>query len=281
MEILSRKRCIIGEGPVWNARNGKLYQVNGFANEILEVDLDTKEVITRKLDFPVAAIGFSVDGRMLISCIDGAFFLCDDNTRIPLYDREKYEILYGNDARVGPDGRFYVGTQSRRMLKLGDQNDGKLYSIDKDGTVKMLLDGLCLSNGLDWSMDGKRFYLADSGTRIISEYFFDADSGDLTPTGRQVKVPLVDGMTIDENDFLYVACWGAGHIAVVDTADMQIKDHIPVPAKAVASCGFVGESMDRLAVVTASYATEPEDVLAGFTFLHVTGTKGRAPFLFG
>ena len=30
MEIISNKHCIIGEGPIWNEFNHKLYQVNGF-----------------------------------------------------------------------------------------------------------------------------------------------------------------------------------------------------------------------------------------------------------
>jgi len=57
-------------------------------------------------------------------------------------------------------------------------------------------------------------------------------------------VPGVDGFTLDKNDNLLVACWGYGHIVVVDTADMQIKDYIKVPVKIPASCGFVGEDME-------------------------------------
>ena len=34
MDILSHKRCIIGEGPIGNPFNEKLYYVNAFANEV-------------------------------------------------------------------------------------------------------------------------------------------------------------------------------------------------------------------------------------------------------
>ena len=129
MKILSDKRCVIGEGPVWNEFNKKLYQVNGFAKEILEINICTNEVKTRKLPFGVSAIAFSKTGEMLISCMDGAFILNDDNTHLPLYDREKYDIKYCNDAKVGPDGKFYVGTQSSKRFGTGDKIDGKLYSI--------------------------------------------------------------------------------------------------------------------------------------------------------
>ena len=49
---------------------------------------------------------------------------------------------------------------------MSDKTDGKLYSIDKHGNVRVLLDGLILSNGLDWSADGKYFYHTDSGTKL-------------------------------------------------------------------------------------------------------------------
>ena len=282
MEILSRKRCIIGESPVWCEFDKRIYHVNGFGDEIRCIDLETRETTVRKLDFGVAALGFSKNGEMLISCDDGAFILNGDGTRKPLYDREKFEIKHGNDAKVGPDGRFYIGTQSSKRKGVGDAIDGRLYSIDKNGEVRVLLDGLILSNGFDWSMDEKRFYHTDSDTRLIKEYSFDKENGTISFTGRQVEIPGVDGITAGQNGFLYVACWGRGHIAVVDTSDMQIKEYITVPAKIPASCGFAGENMDKLVIVTATYGIDPEtDTNAGYTLACDVNTRGRKPYLFG
>ena len=283
MKTISRHRCIIGEGPVWNEFDSKVYHVNCYgANEICRIDLKTKETFVRKLDFDVSAIGFTKEGKMIISCKDGAFVLNDDGTRTSLYDRTKYEITFGNDAKAGPDGRFYIGTQSAKKMGIGDEIDGKLYSIDKNGIVKVLLDGLILSNGFDWSMDEKRLYHTDSDTGIIKEYDFDKEKGTIRFTGRQVNVRGVDGFTIDKNDFLYVACWGQGHIAIIDTADMQVKEYIEVPAKIPASCGFAGENMESLVVVTASLGIDVEkDVSAGFTFMKKMNVSGRKPYLFG
>lgn len=282
MKVLSPKHCVIGEGPVWNEFNNKLYQVNGYGDEIIEIDIQTRDVITRKLPFGVAAIAFSKNGETLISCPDGAYILNKDGTRKPLYNRAKIEIKYGNDAKAGPDGRFYIGTQSSKRFGSGDEIDGKLYSIDKNGEVKILLDGLMLSNGFDWSVDEKRFYHTDSDTGTIKEYDFDKETNEISFTGRQIRVDGVDGFTIDQNDHLYVACWGKGYIAVVDTANMQIKEHINVPAKIPASCCFAGENMDKLVVVTASYDADLKtDINAGYTFIYETKTKGRKPYLFG
>ncbi len=282
MRVVFNQRCIIGEGPIWCEFDNKLYHVNGLAQEICCIDIKTNENTVRKLDFVVPAIGFSKKGEMLISCFDGAFILNDDNTRTPLYDQEKFEIKYGNDAKVGPDGRFYIGTQSSKYFGVSDEVDGKLYSIDKNGEVKILLDKLVVSNGFDWSMDEKRFYHTDSATKIIKEYYFDKEKGEIAFTGRQVSVPGVDGFTIDQNDFLFVACWGEGHIAVVDTLDMKIKEYIDIPAKIPASCCFVGKDMNQLAIVTATYGADlQKDKNAGYTFICEADTKGRKPYLFG
>ena len=82
--------------------------------------------------------------------------------------------------------------------------------------------------------------------------------------------------------YLYAACWGQSHIAVVDTADMQIERHIDVPAKIPTSCCFAGNNMDKLVVVSASCDVDLSvDTKAGYTFVWEAKTSGRKPFLFG
>ena len=73
MEQLTEYRCIIGEGPVWNPADGKLYQVNGFAVErnddlyaacwgqghIAVVDtacMEIKDILRCRPKFPQAAV---------------------------------------------------------------------------------------------------------------------------------------------------------------------------------------------------------------------------------
>ena len=282
MEILSKKRCFIGEGPIWNARDGLLYFTNNHEKEICALDIYTRELKIIPTDVGVVAIAFDKDNRMIVSRKDDGIFYLDGSTAAPLYDTDKYNIVYANDMQAGPDGRIYVGTQSEKRVGISDNVDGKLYSIDKNGNVRTLLEGLLLSNGMDWSMDEKRFYHTDSDTRLIKEYSFDKESGDIEYTGRSVYVKGVDGFTIDENDLLYVACWGQGHIAVVDTRDMNIVEYIEVPARIPASCAFAGKDMNELVVVTADYKNaSATDEYAGYTFKKEMSAHGRLPYLFG
>lgn len=282
MQIFDKKRCIIAEGPIWNEKEKRLYYTNGMGMEICILDIYTGELEIRPVKKGVAAIAFDENNRLIVSRPDGVFILNDDDTTEKLYDTEKHCILYANDMKVGPDGRIYVGTQSGRRKGISDKTDGKLYSIDKDGNVRVLLDNLILSNGLEWSIDEKRFYHTDSDTHIIKEYDFDKTSGEIMFTGREIMVPGVDGFTIDQNNFLYVACWGKGHIAIVDTTHMQVKEYIKVPAKIPASCGFAGNNMEMLIVVSANFTVDLNaDKNAGFTFMQQMNVRGRKPYIFG
>ncbi len=282
MTFLTKKRCVLGEGPIWNPIDKKLYFTNGFTNEICSYDPVDDEIVVRMLDKGIAAIAFSKDGRMLISRSDGAFYLNDDGSVEPLYDREKYQIEYGNDAKVGPDGRFYIGTQSKKRAGASGEIDGKLYSIDKYGNVDVLLDGLILSNGFDWSMDETKFYHTDSDTNIIKEYNFDKENGKIYSTGRFVEIRGVDGFTIDRNDRLLVACWGKGYISVVDTEKMCVAEYIELPVKIPSSCGFMGEDLNTLAITTVSWSLDTnENSNDGFTILKKMKVGGRKPYLFG
>ena len=183
--------------------------------------------------------------------------------------------------KVGPDGAIYVGTQCEKRLGLSDKTNGKLYRISPSGEVHVLLDDLTLSNGMEWSIDETKFYHTDSATEIIKEYEFDKNTGTIVFTGRQVCVDGVDGFTIGEDNRLYIGCWGQEHIAMVDTKTMEIVAYIPTPCKIPTSCSFCGETMDILAITTASYTADIEqDKNAGFSILLPTKTKGRNPFLF-
>ena len=280
MEPIFKKNCIIGEGPVWCERNKRLYFVNPVkANEICSVNADGSEPKERRLPVAVTALGFTKDGGLIISSFEGGVFLFDEETG----ERKQLADIIGcNDAKVGPDGCFYVGTQSSKRLGKSDEIDGKLYRIDKSGNVTVLLDGLILSNGLDWSADEKRFYHTDSDTNYIKEYNYDSEHGSISYTGRACYVPGVDGFAIDERGIIYAACWGREHIALVDTEKMEVVGYIDTPVPIPTSCCFFGEEIDMLAVTTANFDdTARENPESGYTFREKMSTKGKKPYLFG
>ena len=198
MKVLKEKRCIIGEGPIWNEREQALYFTNGFQREICIYNFKTEQMHIRKLPFGVSAIAFDTQGKLILSHAGGVHIVTNDDTLIPLYDPEKYGEAYGIIylGKMRDIYSLYIShtkgkervTISEKFLGISEKLDGKLYRISQDGTVDILLDGLSLSNGLEWSMDETKFYHADTGLQLIKEYFFHKNTGDITFSGRQVRV---------------------------------------------------------------------------------------------
>lgn len=280
MECISNYHCYIGEGPIWNDRDALLYHVNGGTDEIIIIDPSREAAAVQNMKQQISSMAFTDDNRMIVATQD-AVGIYTVNGIVPLYSGTE-TICYANDGKVGPDGRFYVGTQSRARLKLSDAVDGKLYSIDAAGSLRILLDGLILSNGMDWNMAENKFYHTDSALNIIKEYEFDKISGEIMETGRSVHLKGVDGFTIDQKDVIWATCWGAGAVAAIDTNSMQIIDQVDIPAKIPASCAFYGKDMEYLAIVTAKYNLSLEvDPMAGCTFSQRMKTPGRIPYRFG
>jgi sugar lactone lactonase YvrE len=232
--------------------------------------------------FSVAAFAVDTQYRLIISHAGGVHILCDDNSLTPIYDNDKCKIEHANDMKVGPDGALYVGTQSGKRKGISDKIDGKLYRISPDGEVSVLLDGLLLSNGMDWSMNEKKFYHTDSDTRLIKEYLFDKATGNIEATSREVYLRGVDGFCIGRDDKIYATEWGKGRVKIINTLSMQIEDEIEIPSLIPTSCSFCGENMDILAITTAVYDTDvTNDKNAGFTLLKKMSVTGRLPYLFG
>ena len=283
MKILKEKRCIIGEGPIYNDVDKKLYFTNGFENEICIYDFKTDSISVKKLSFGVSAMAFDRQNNLIVAHKNGVHILNDDGTLTPIYNEEKYKIKNCNDIKVSPTGDLFVGTiSSKRKTQNESELDGKLYKISIDGTVTLLLDNLSCSNGLDWSIDETKFYHTDSDTSQIKEYNYIKETGEILFTGRSVYINGVDGFTISNNGNIYAGCWARGFVAVIDTKKMEVVSTIEAPCNIPTSCAFCGDELDVLAVTTASYN---EDILkeknAGFTYLIKVNERGRKAYRFG
>ena len=90
-----------------------------------------------------------------------------------------------------PTGRFVVGTAT-----IDQSATGALYLVDHDGTVSQLVAGIGMSNGIDWSPDGRVAYYADSIAGTVTRYPWDGDVGRLGP-GRVLvaSIPTMESPT--------------------------------------------------------------------------------------
>jgi sugar lactone lactonase YvrE len=145
-----------------------------------------------------------------------------------------------------------------------------------------------MSNGLDWTADGRAMYYVDTATGGVDR--FDADLATGAIRGRRRAVTIAeadgfpDGMTLDGDGFLWVALydgWAVHRYA----PDGRFDRRIDVPAAQVTCVAFGGADLDELYITTGREHFPPEgkpdQPHAGGLFRCRPGVRGRTANRFG
>ena len=186
-----------------------------------------------------------------------------------------------NDAKVGPCGEIWLGTSAygAQTLRIG------LHKLDASGkSIKRVLSGMKLSNGMDWSPDEKIFYLID--TAELTLYFFDYEAGEIS--NQQVAMKFdphsneyPDGMSVDSEGTLWIAFWNGGCVRRY-SSNFELLETISLPVRFVSSCAFAGPDLSTLVITTSTgdNGWHDEHELAGMTFTIKTSVKGKASYVY-
>jgi hypothetical protein len=79
-----------------------------------------------------------------------------------------------------------------------------------------MVDDVTISNGLDWSNDGRLMYYVDTPTQSIDVFDFDVATGAIANRRSLARVPREDGspdgLTVDADGYLWVALWSGGAV---------------------------------------------------------------------
>lgn len=186
--------------------------------------------------------------------------------------------LRPNDGKASPEGRLWLG-----IMHLTDhQNTGALYCMEKDFRLRKVLDRQCIPNGIVWDKTGTCMYYADSGKGCIHAYAYNPEKGEITFLRVAIQVPsqygVPDGMTIDENGFLWVAHWGGFGVYIWNPQTGVLEDKIEIPVLNAASCTFGGKEKNQLFITTARAGLTEEEKVAYPTSggLFVANVNARA-----
>jgi sugar lactone lactonase YvrE len=189
-----------------------------------------------------------------------------------------------NDAKCDAKGRFWAGTLPLNKAK----GQAALYCLDIDGTLRKVLSGLDVSNGMGWNNDCSLMYLTDSGKRTIYVFDFAVDKGTLS--NQRVFAQLTesegvpDGLAVDQKGGVWSAIWDGWRIVRFDRygrVDRILNLPIPRPT----SCAFGGDNLSTLYVTSARYHLTKEILdkapLSGAIFSVETNVRGVSVAKFG
>lgn len=273
---------MLGEGPVWVARESALFWLDIKGLKVFRLDLRGQltewqtpmrvgSIVPRKSG---GFIGGTEDGIAAIDPEAGKFDILFN----PEEDRPGNRF---NDGKLDRQGRFWAGTMDD-----GEREDsGTLYRIDDDLSWHSMDSGYRVTNGPAFSPDGKLMYHNDSARQLT--YAFDLVDGQ--PAERRIFLQFKegegfpDGMTVDAEGCLWIALWDGWCIRRYSPAGEWLET-IKLPVARPTSCAFGGLDLDQLYITSASIgldeAARHMQPNAGGLFMITPGVRGLgdAPF---
>jgi sugar lactone lactonase YvrE len=285
VELAHAAAAELGEGPIWDARSQCLYFVDimrGRVHRFAPGDASTR---VYQIDRAVGAVGLTERGDLLLAVRDGFARLDPSSSAVTtIATIDQPADCRMNDGACDPAGRFWAGT-----MAIDERPDaGALYRLDPDGRVDTILEPVTISNGIDWSADGRRMFFIDSVSQRIDVLDFDCASGTVSERRPFVSIPVdagvPDGLTIDAEDHVWVTLWRGGAVRRY-TPEGALDRVVRMPATHPTSCAFGGDDLRDLYITTATIALDatararqPE---AGGLFRCRPGMAGRLPHRFG
>jgi L-arabinonolactonase len=289
IEIVADVKTTLGEGPLWDVEQERLYWIDSFDGRIFRATADGREIRAWDVPEKIGSMALRKDGNGAVVSLANGFFLLDFKTGElelivdPEPDKPNNRI---NDGKVDKRGRFIAGS----MDTMEEGPNGALYRLDPDFTLHKLDSDIIVSNGPCWSPDGKIFYFADSWSGEIWAYDYDLETGNVSNRRTFTKIDTsrggaADGATVDAEGFLWSAQVYDGKV-IRYAPDGSVDRVIEMPVKKVTSCMFGGPNLDILYITSMAKPPLPrfpgDGVLRGSLFaIHDLGIKGVPEPRFG
>ncbi|KAL1137640.1 hypothetical protein AAG570_009336, partial [Ranatra chinensis] len=284
-----------GEGPHWSINEQALYYVDIARFTIHRYEPNNNNHTSLALNKPVSVIiplnakdKFVIGYGKSISTLtwDGAspIYKLEEHVEV---DKDKPANRF-NDGKADVLGNLWIGTMGNEKAGVVEMNQGSLYKFSKDCNVRKFISPVSISNGIAWNKANTLMYYIDSPTRRIDVFNFDANKGNIS--NRRVLfdfekngiLGVPDGMTIDNNDNLWIACWGGSKVIQVSGRGKLLRS-IELPVERVTSVAFGGNNLSTLYVTTmkAGLSSEKQSrqpnagALFAIEHLGITGTPSK------
>jgi D-xylono/L-arabinono-1,4-lactonase len=279
LELIANYKCEIGENPLWHPLEKKLYWLDIPTGTIFRYDpqSNSHEIVYKG----EVTGGFTIqeDGSLLLFSTRGAVRnLRNGEVKTIIETIAGEENNRFNDVIADPKGRVFCGTMPFKP----ESKSGSLYRLDLDGSLTKVIENVGISNGMGFTKDLKTFYHSDSPAHTICAFDYDLESGSISNRRVFTLLPdefgTPDGMTIDDEGYLWSANWNGWRLVRYDEKGKEERT-ITFPTKKVSSLIFGGEDYSDIYVTTAGGNNTAENGdTAGALYRLNAGIKGRAEY---
>jgi len=276
-ELIADYECVTGEGPLWHPQEQRLYWADIPTGRMFRYDPKTGQHEQFYSGEVVGGFTFQDDGAILLFMAKGAVKIWRDGQLETIIDEipDERDTRF-NDVFADPEGRVFCGTMPTK------ERLGRLYRLDPDRTLTLVLEGVRVSNGMGLTLDRKQLYYTDTGARKIFLFDYDQATGDIT--NQRVFVDTTsddggpDGMTVDAEGSVWSARWDGWRLTRYAPDGTELL-RVKFPAKKVSSVIFGGPDYTDMYVTTAGGNNKEENGPgAGALFRLHAGVKGLPEF---
>jgi xylono-1,5-lactonase len=270
--------AVLGEGPLWDERDGALYWVDIKAPAAHRLHPAGGGKTTWPMPEMIGCMAKRRRGGFVAAFQSGFAFIDPARGKIERIGNPEPELQGNrfNDGKCDRAGRFWAGSMDDALVR----PTGWLYRLDHDLSWERVDGGYVCTNGPAFSPDGRTMYHADSHGKTVYAYDLSAagqaaNKRVFARFGKGEGVP--DGMTTDTDGCLWVCHWDGWRITRF-RPDGKVDRVIPMPVARVTSCAFGGPDFDVLYVTSASTGLDAAALarqpLAGGLFALRPGVRG-------
>ena len=281
VECVVKMRSVLGEGPLWQEQEARLYWLDLRKPAIYRFDPATGRNARVKADLKgyIGAMVFRHDGAMIV-LDQRAIFAVNPKTgslkRLAKPVSEMRQLMF-NDAKCDRQGNLWTGVGDRKETR----PVGVFYRLTPKGKVTKVDSKFICPNGPAFSTDGRVCYFADSNAAKIYRYDIDPSSARVGARRLFAAVPegqgLPDGMTVDAEGGIWCCHWDGWRVTRYSpdgAGDRVIELPVPRPT----SVAFGGADLDTLYITSASFDLSRQQLkeapLSGSLFACRPGGRG-------
>lgn len=284
LQAIAPSTDLLGEAPVWNAKTGALHWLDMFEPALSTFRPATGAVTRVKLDAFATCLVPDGRGALIAAAREGIVSIDPASGRVERVAELDLRPGYRpNDGKCDGAGRLWLGV----MAANGAAGQGVLTRLGAGAPAARIEGGFGVTNGMDWSPDGRWFYFADSRARAIHRFAFDAGRGTMGPRETFVELGArpgtVDGLCVDASGHVWCAIWDGWRVERY-APDGRLSRTLALPVPRPTSCAFGGPGLETLFVTSArvrlSRARLAEAPLSGSLFAFEPGARGRPAHAF-
>jgi L-arabinonolactonase len=276
---------LLGECVLWNPEDERVYWTDVYGQRLYRCDESGGDFQVRELPDKLGSFAFDPDGNLLAAFSKGLFrYRLEDgrHERLTRFEPE-LERTRLNDGRCDRSGRFVVGGCHQ-----GFYNAVSSVISYSGHDARTVIQNVALTNGIAFSVDGRRMYFSDSETLVYHYYDYDPQSGELGD--RHVFATIAegcgfaDGSAVDAEDNVWNARYYGGLVQQY-TPDGHEGLRIVMPTDCPSCVCFGGKNLDTLFITTAKKDLSADKLraqpAAGGLFKVRVGVRGLPESRFG